>query len=277
MKSFSDISKTFIPQDQKPELIHAIQFFSKIKILDQPLLSTEISCPMCQGKKGIHCALDPKASAQKLWFCSSPECLRNYKLPRDSSSNQPMIPKRALDWKLFCESSELGDKSFGISFEKIDQSSGKINFLSDLAKNPSGLLIMQGPPGTGKTYSALGFCELFTRKSTSCIFQKQKKMDFEWVQSFNNHNAYDTRNRLTKTTILVIDDFGLTKPSAGFLDYFLEILDARLEWNDRVTIITTNLEEELLAEFAGQSLADRLRTGQLFKFSGESRRERMVL
>lgn len=277
MKLFGQLAQDTLPKNQTPVLINAIHAFSQIKFLEIPVMSDEVICPMCSGTKGIHSLIEPGKSSQKMWFCIDGQCLANYPKIQSQNSHENIIPRRALEWELFCESSELGDSSFQVAFEKIQQSNSKIQYLHRFAKNPNGLLIMQGSPGTGKTYAALALCELFTRISNSCVFISQKKMDFDFQQSFYNHNAYDNRNRLTNITLLIVDDLGLTKPSQGFLAYFKDILDARMQWSTRGTVITTNLEDDLLSDFAGDALADRIRTGQLFRFEGPSRRERVIL
>jgi DNA replication protein DnaC len=145
--------------------------------------------------------------------------------------------------------------------------------MAKFCHKPSDLILMQGNPGSGKTYSAMGMCELFTRNSTSCIFVTQVKLWDKWLEVSSGGDKHFIE-RIKSVNLLVIDDFGTAEVSPAFLKFFMEIINERLQWTDRGTVITTNLLNEKWGEFCGEALTDRISMGQLFTFEDSSRRHK---
>ncbi len=77
--------------------------------------------------------------------------------------------------------------------------------------------------------------------------------------------------------LLVIDDFGTGDIPENFMTFFMDLINTRTQWTDRGTIITTNLDNKTLGIKCGEALANRLTTGQQFKFEGASRRNKVIL
>jgi DNA replication protein DnaC len=75
----------------------------------------------------------------------------------------------------------------------------------------------------------------------------------------------------------VIDDFGTAEMSPGFMSFFMDLINTRMQWSNRGTIITTNLNDTKFSEYCGEALADRINTGQLFEFKGKSKRVKKPL
>jgi DNA replication protein DnaC len=186
-------------------------------------------------------------------------------------------PKRALEWPLFCEISGIGDLHYGVKFENIQQSAGKVDYLLKFAAKPYGIIFMQGEPGTGKTFASMAVCELFTRKNTSCIFTTQKQMLNNWLDTFKSDRVSNYIERVSNCNLLVLDDFGVGDVSPGFMSFFMDLINTRMQWSDRGTIITTNLDAKTFAVFCGEALSDRINTGQQFVFKGKTRRTQTVL
>ncbi len=132
---------------------------------------------------------------------------------------------------------------------------------------------MQGPAGSGKTYSAMATCELFTRDDGSCLFFTQKQLADQWQANFNSDKPYLFREKIYSYALLVVDDFGTKDPTPGFLEFFMDVINTRMQWKRRGTIITTNLDDKNMAQFCGSSLSDRLNTGQKLIFTGKTKRK----
>ena len=273
MKNSKSLLVNFLKQNE-PTLIDAIQDAFTLRHLDNPMMSDMIKCPVCYGSEGHHCLIDPKNSDKRMWFCSNSSCLALFMLCKHVKATPiPTTVRESTKWALFCEINSIGDRHSDVHFDKIEQSSQKIDYLKKFCDNPTGMIIMQGSPGTGKTYAAVGLCRRFIKKDDSCLFFTQDSLATEWQREMMSEIKTRFIDRIKGISLLVIDDFGIKEPSPGFLQFFMSIIDTRLQWNKRGTIITTNLKEDALSSFCGDSLMDRLRTGQYFDFTGESRRK----
>ncbi len=239
----------------------------------EPFISDKHTCNFCQGKEHYLPYFDPNTSMQRCWLCANTDCFvynqRSCKPLCDGNSPK----QRSLLWQSFTELNDLGDEYENVVFEKIEQSQGKIDYMKKFVANPHGIIHMQGKPGTGKTYSALGMCELFTRTDKSAIFIKQEKLANQWV----NNKDVDFINKFKSVTLLVIDDFGTGIIPDKFMTFFLDLIDSRMQWKRKGTVITTNLQEDKLSVLCGDALTDRLRTAQYFIFNDDSRRSKQVL
>lgn len=149
-------------------------------------------------------------------------------------------------------------------------------FLLKYAQKPSGIVIMQGKPGTGKTYGSLGVCEYFTRSQSSCVFVSQRELLRIWLSITRGEIQSNYLSSVENCLLLVIDDFGTSEPSPGFMSYFMELIDKRMQWKDKGTIITTNLDTKKLNVYCGDALNDRLGTGQFLIYEGKTRRKPII-
>ena len=75
----------------------------------------------------------------------------------------------------------------------------------------------------------------------------------------------------------MIDDFATGEPNSKFLEFFMEVINTRIQWSNRGTVITTNLKTKEFNTYCGEALVDRITTGQKFIFVGESRRKPIIL
>ncbi len=276
MKIAGHIAKSMIKPEMESKLVHFIATSKGMIAIDPPRLSNEIQCEFCGSKEHYTCLVTTiKDDFQRLWICGR-VCSLSV-LPRTlMATTTPPTPKRALLWPEFCEINGIGNLYHDVKFESINQSEAKIAYMLKFVAAPCGFILMQGTPGTGKTYAAMAMCELFTRKSRFCIFTTQKQMSNNWLNAIGDHqNNYI--NSLTLTPLLVIDDFGTGEVNPKFLEFFMDLINTRMQWNNRGTVITTNLNAQKLASFCGDALSDRLNTGQQFEFKGETRRKPKII
>jgi hypothetical protein len=273
MKILDDLLKKEVKEEQEDKFIHFISSSEGYKPLETPRWLSEIEgCPFCGSSKLFAWAVDKDHNAV---FCGR-VCLAS-KLPMASTGRDiPAIPQRALEWAFFCEINGIGDQYHDVRFEKIQQNKGKLDYMLKFASSPKGIILMMGGPGTGKSYAALGICEYFTRSSLHCIFLTQKQLATHWVHT-QNDPLDNFLQRLISVPLLVIDDFATGEPNPKFLEFFMGIIDSRLQWKGRGTVITTNLDNKKLANFCGEALADRINTGQIMQFEGGSRRKKTIL
>jgi len=274
MKLMSNIAKkeaeTWTDRDNK--LVHF--YFSQKGFIpiDPPVWSKDFECPFCGEKNFFLIMVDKERRA---WGCG--RVCAGSKLSSDiQTSPNPPKAERAILWPSFCEINGIGDEHYDVKFENVQQSQGKVDYMLKFATAPRGIILMRGDPGTGKTYAAMAICEFFTRKSSFCVFTTQKQMSNNWLVAQGDHmNNYV--NTVTATPLLVIDDFGTGEPNPKFLEFFMDVINTRLQWKARGTVITTNLEVKKFSAFCGEALSDRIMTGQIFGFEGKTRRQKTIL
>lgn len=279
MKTLSGICQDYQAslKDDRPILCEYVITPHGIVKLEDPGISCEMQCEWCGGTACYTPLFDPNISAAKCWLCANHNCDVYKRKTHSRMTTTITKPTRALEWPLFCEINGLGDINHEVKFENVDQSQGKISYMLKFVATPRGILHMQGEPGTGKTFAALAMCELYTRKDSSCIFTTQKQMSNQWLETFNKDRYNNYIERITECKLLVIDDFGTADVAAGFMAFFMDLLNSRLQWTTRGTVITTNLKADKFALYCGDALSDRINTGQLFEFKGKTRRKPNVL
>lgn len=176
-------------------------------------------------------------------------------------------------WEAFRERNGIGDKWQDMS-GKLEQSEAVVRELAGMATRPSGILILQGKPGTGKTFASMRVLEWYTRDRSDALFWTGAGLKGAWLEGIRGEGLFELTKRCKEYKLLVIDDFGQGEPSPGFMEWLFEVLNARLGWSDRGTILSTNLEPSALMRLCGEALADRLRVEKWLKFEGASRRKR---
>jgi chromosomal replication initiation ATPase DnaA len=243
------------------------------EIKKEPFNSLEYKCEFCGGQEFY----TPMFQGKKIWQCSRLDCavMEVNKLPIATTTQAKS--QRALEWPLFCEISGIGDSNHDVKFEDIRQSQGKIDYLKKFAEHPKGIIVMQGTKGTGKTFAALATCEMFTRKSTSAVFLTQKQLAENWLEAIKSSVMNNFIEKVRTRSLLVIDDFGTSEMTPAFLSFIMDLINTRMQWSNRGTIITTNLEDDTFTKYCGEALNDRFLTGQYFEFEGPSKRKKTVL
>ncbi len=280
MKLVSEVSRTMMHNilPSKPTICSHVSTPWGITALPEPVLSIEKKCGYCDGIGHYTPMVDPKESDARTWLCANPVC-EVYKAVTGPRPTTPATSKkRSLEWPLFCELNGIGDEHHDVKFESIDQAQAKISYLLKFSTTPRGIILMRGEPGTGKSYCCLAACEFFTRNNTSAMFTTQKNLANKWLDTFKiNDNYNNFIDKVTTFNLLVIDDFGTGELPPGFMGFFMELINTRMQWKTRGTIITTNLEEKPFNQFCGEALSDRLLTAQIFEFKGKTRRKKTIL
>lgn len=230
----------------------------------EPFNSNDRICEWCGGKDYIAICYDATSrSNAKTWLCLNLSCLI-YKASSNDKRYQPTLkPKRCLEWAKFCEINDIGDLHYDVTFENIKQNAEKITILRAFVENPQGIIFMRGGTGRGKTYAAMGTCELFTRYDSSVAFTTQNNLSTKWE---NKDKLFISQ--LFSCSLLVVDDFGTGFIPNNFMKFFMDLINSRIQWKRKGTIITTNLNGDDLTLICGDALVDRLMSGQIFEFNG---------
>ena len=272
IKSMFNIASKELNIDSSNKLVHFFLSSKGYIAIDPPAWSQDLKCPFCGETTFFVCMVDKE---RKGWGCG--RVCEASKLPNDKSG-VVVLPnaQRSILWPSFCEINGIGDEHYDVRFENVQQSRNKIDYMLKFASAPRGIILMCGEPGSGKTYAAMAICEFFTRKAPHCIFTTQKQMSNNWLIAQGDQvNNYV--NSITVTPLLVIDDFATGTPNPKFLEFFMDIVNTRLQWKTRGTVITTNLNVEAFNNFCGEAFTDRITTGQIFNFDNYSRRKKTIL
>ena len=277
MKSISDAVKNSLPPPSDGKIVELICVIGGWRKLDNPTMSTDLECPICEGKEHYIAIADPEKDLRKVWICAKLDCETTELKNQRKATYTPTQDKRALLWPEFCEINGLGDIYHNVKFEDIQQAQKKVEYMLKFANKPQGTILMRGDPGSGKTYSAMAICELFTRKSTSAIFTTHRMMIENWLQTVNGDKLNNYIEKLYNISLLVIDDFSTSEATAKFMSFFMNLIDSRLQWTTKGTVITTNLDIKTFTDFCGRALTDRIMTGQHLEFKVDKTRRKKVI
>jgi hypothetical protein len=278
MKSISSLAKSHVPKLLPThDLVHFISVLGGFRELELPVLGANLCCPICGGKDYHTPLYHPSPTDdRRVWLCVNGDCGIYNRANLFKAVTTQAISRRAIEWPLFCEINELGDEFHGIKFENIEQSPAKVDYLLKFAKTPSGIVLMQGQTGTGKSFCSIATCELFTRYNSSCVFTTHRQMLFSWLEAVNSKSS-EYIQKIKTCSLLVVDDFGTAEPSPQFMGFFMDLINSRMQWTKRGTIISTNRSDAELSSYCGEALTDRLWTGQKFEFHDKSKRKKKVL
>ncbi len=118
-------------------------------------------------------------------------------------------------------------------------------FVEQYPLDKTGLLIL-GPTGTGKTHLAIGAIkELILDKGICCIFYDYSDLLKQIQNSYNasvQTTELDILQPVFESEVLVLDDFGASRPTEWVWDAVSLILKIRYNEN-RTVIITTNFPD----------------------------------
>ena len=149
-------------------------------------------------------------------------------------------------------------------------------------------VLMTGPVGTGKTCSAAVWYGSFRRLPMwnraddlllSIVNGRQGGIEFECTDGTINADVLGiTRrtipfntfvNRVVNASCLFLDDLGARKPTENMQAAMFDLLEWRKE---KPLCITSNLNREQLFSQFGDRVADRILSGTVIRFEGESQR-----
>lgn len=118
-------------------------------------------------------------------------------------------------------------------------------------------LLISGPTGSGKTWIACALAHQACRQGLTARYWRVPRL-FEEIRTAHGDGSYlKLLKRLAKTSVLVLDDWGLISLSTQDRADLLEILDDRL--NTRSTVICSQLPVDTWHAYLGEpTLADAI-------------------
>lgn len=274
MKFLKDLLDTNTSSDIK--IIHTIMTNKGTVPLERSMRSDEIVCKFCGSNKGYTCKDNPEKNNKNCWICANFECEvtvgSDWWKEKYLNLNTRVRVKNGIKWDAFCELNGIGDVYNDLNFDDIKLGEKNKEILRKMTTSCNGIILFYGVVGKGKTFTALCMLKLFTLENASAIFIKQKRLADEWLEFTRNGNFSAFRKKIESVSFLAIDDLGTKDLTQSFLEFLLDIIDFRMQWKNKLTLITTNILPDKFVEFFGERLSDRIRTAFSIKFSGESRR-----
>lgn len=254
----------------KDKMVNYIWSCGQVIYCNPPLLSSECKCPRCgQIGNGSTCL----ENSGRGWFCNNLDCVNHH---LSFEKTQAVTAKRAMDWVVFCNQYNIGNLFHNIKFEDLTKfhSSERIELIREFAFRPYSLGVLHGDPGTGKTYIAFSVLELYLRYRNSAVYYESEMLKFAWLDS---SKSADLTLRLRDTELLVIDDFAQGDLSPGYAAFVFSVINYRMGFDNKGTILTTNASVDKLEKYTGGAFLDRLRTARLnIRFKGLSLREKIA-
>ncbi|MEQ8514389.1 MAG: IS21-like element helper ATPase IstB [Chromatocurvus sp.] len=141
-------------------------------------------------------------------------------------------------------------------------------------------LCLTGPTGCGKTWLACALGNEACRRGFSVLYLRLPQL-FEMLRIAHGDGSYPKlMNKLLKTDLLILDDWGIQKINAAQRNDLMEVIEDR--HGRRSTLITSQLPIEYWHEYIGEAtiadaVLDRLLHGaHRLNLTGESMRRRQA-
>ena len=141
------------------------------------------------------------------------------------------------------------------SFQRIPGTEEAVEAVRRMAEHPEGWLILQGPRGCGKTHLLTALCRLlgFNRQWP---WQCALLLDY-WRSRYDVGDFEVVFRAHLVTSLFPLDDLGAERPTEWAVERLTMFLDYRYA-RQLPTVITTNLNEEEMAQKLGSRIADRV-------------------
>lgn len=118
-------------------------------------------------------------------------------------------------------------------------------------------ILITGPTGVGKSWIACALAQKACREGYTALYQRMPRLFHELTLAKGDGSLGKLFQKLQKTQVLILDDWGLSKFNAELRRDFLEILEDR--HGCRSTIVTSQLPVDQWHDNIGDStLADAI-------------------
>lgn len=132
------------------------------------------------------------------------------------------------------------------------------NYAEGFDVNKSDWLVLSGDTGRGKTFRAACICNRVAEKGFAARLTTLSEIERELWNTHDKQSVYD---RLTRTQLLVLDDFGCERRSDYMNEIKYNVICDRYD-NGLPLVITTNLAP---AEFKSEDIGDKRIFSRIFE------------
>lgn len=190
-----------------------------------------------------------------------------------------------MSWDKFCKLGNVPEHYVNVHIDKMDipRKQGLKSFqtlANNFIKSPKNY-IFRGIPGTGKTHFTFslirGLLDFYPNVLCDIRFFKSTVLDSQllaYTKQYGEASVF--MNHLKELDFLFIDDFGLESDTSRLFLQYNDLIDSRL-YNNKKTIISTNLKDEQIVKSFGDRVLSRLKEYSWIEFDGPDLRRGRVL
>lgn len=186
-----------------------------------------------------------------------------------------------MTWEKFCELGNVPKRYRNAHAETLNippdsRGDSYTRKAMKLISKPCSVLLM-GKAGRGKTHFMFsiirGLLEIRKVPLGNLRFYRSIDLDYQLVESFEKYKSVQVLiDRLVEMDYLFIDDFGLERKTEKAERDYYDLIDKRTS-EEKITIFSTNLNEEGLKNTFGERIASRLKECAVLEFEGPDLRE----
>lgn len=249
--------------DIEPETVVHFQYGKEGLVkLDGPKKASDLTCYSCGGMKGYF------NLPWKAWCCRDENCWGPMPVEKEEKKNIKEL-------KVTISLKEIGvpEKYCNCCLSNCYQSNHKIDHFKEWVRGPKGFMVFSGLAGSGKTYAAYSILNEYLKShGNDARFFNVADLYFEYRSEVTERGvAMNLLDKFTNCRFLLMDDLGQRTPTDAYLEFIYVIVNKRYEKN-LPTIITTNLNGELMEKKLGEAITSRVLSGQTHYFDGKDRR-----
>lgn len=185
-----------------------------------------------------------------------------------------------MSWDEFCHLNGIAPKYSRANKDSIripdDERGSYRRKVEILTERPRSLLLL-GKAGRGKTYFMFSLLRaLFEEKKASLMntrFYRSIALDAKMVSEFEKWKSNERLiSDLAELEYLFIDDFGLDRDTSKAERDYYDLIDRRTSF-ERITVFSSNLDEQALKKLFGERIASRLKECAIIEFNGPDLRD----
>jgi len=219
-----------------------------------------ITCPMCGSPNGYKVR-----NGKELWLaCRRRECIEK------NSRKQRYQPGKKINLTEIMIKSGVPNRLINASFADWKHQEGLKGEIINFVRKSKETLVIIGKNGTGKSYASVAAMREFY-EATGNIPRFYNISDLYQIWLDENPSPIELTDKLTRQSMLVLDDLGTRVPTEGFHDYLYMIINSRYSSMNK-TIVTTNLDNQQLVDKFGEAITSRLFSGVSLMMDGDDRR-----
>lgn len=174
------------------------------------------------------------------------------------------------NWNDAIKRYQIGKVHQNASLDEVAKiNEGIAQFGKDWIKNPRRpSLFLSGSPGCGKTHFQFALFKALMeqgRAPSDFLFIRSDDLDNQLLKAINEKNEEWTLQMYKDVRFLFIDDLGTERVSDRIIKQYYHIIDRRMD-NLKVTVFSSNISLDKIAENLGDRIASRLEMAIEVKF-----------
>ena len=194
--------------------------------------------------------------------------------------------------KYYLDQAELPEKWRAVKFADLkgsDDYQAQIEKIKNWDYETPNCLFINGPSGNGKTHLKVCLLKKYINSVILSAIEKYEDDFSVYDYKFNNYflkeselfakiyKSYDTKGydeadvieQLSNLPMLFLDDLFSSRTNDNARRVMLDLIDTRIDWNGKPTVISSNLSLKQIAEQIDTRIASRLSSGLVINLKSE--------